>query len=177
MPNFDLYNINLKNISSEHPSFEFEYTLNEDYFKLLENSEIKKGLVHVHLKVEKQGVLFYFVFDLEGYVEVTCNRCLDPMQQSIEYNDTLKVKLGESYNDEEEIIIVPDNNPMLNIAWFLYEFITLSLPLTHTHEKEKCNKEIIDKLNNHIVDYQQDENEKKEIDPRWEKLKDIIKND
>ncbi len=176
MSKIDLYDINLKNISLEHQSF--EYTLDKHYFQLLENPEIEDGQINVKLKVKKQSELYHFVFHLNGYAQVLCNRCLDVMKQPIEYVETLKLKIGNQYNDEEEIVIVSDNNPIFNIAWFLYESIMLSIPLSHTHEKGKCNSKIIEKLNNHITGVKLEKNrENNEIDPRWEKLKEIIKND
>ncbi len=174
MSKFDLYDINLENVSSKQPYFEFEYILDEDFFKLFKDIDIKKGLINVNLKIKKEGVLFHFVFSLKGHVEVICDRCLEPMQQLIEYNDTLKVKFGEKYNDQEEIIIVAQSNPKFNISWFLYEYITLNIPITHAHEETECKNDIINKLNNYIIGNEKENNKKTNIDPRWEKLKEII---
>jgi Uncharacterized ACR, COG1399. len=42
---------------------------------------------------------------------------------------SLSLKFGKEYSEEsDEIVIIPEDDGEINIAWFLYEFIVLSLP-------------------------------------------------
>ena len=41
----------------------------------------------------------------------------------------------------------------INIAWFLYEFIALNIPMKHVHAPGKCNKGMVGKLSKHCLLY------------------------
>ena len=107
-------------------------------------------------------------------------------------DDTLKVKLGETFSDEEDMVIVPEEDGYINVAWFMYEFIALSLPMKHVHAPGKCNKSMMGALNKHLRTSADEEetddfglddeeledelSEAHEIDPRWNELKKILDN-
>ena len=110
------------------------------------------------------------------------------------------MKLGEEYSEEsDEIIIIPADEGELNIAWFLYEFIVLNIPIKHVHMPGKCNRLMTTKYRKHKAvsssdDSDDDEDElseeiedddisndlddnddsTNETDPRWDALKELI---
>ena len=168
---------------------EYEYQLDNQFFADLEAPEVQKGNVKVTLKVRKTSGIYQLDFHTEGIVIVTCDRCLDEMEQPIESTDRLKVKLGEAYDEIDDIVVVPEEDGYINVAWFVYEFIALSIPMKHVHAPGKCNKEMVGKLKRHLrtsADEEEDEDtlsfggetneEPREIDPRWNELKKILDN-
>ena len=67
---------------------------------------------------------------------------------------------------------------LLDVAWFIYEFIALNIPAKHVHTPGKCNAAMIKVLEEHSATRSSGENEEAAVDPRWnglEKLKTIIK--
>ena len=107
------------------------------------------------------------------------------MEQPIEAEECLKVKMGSEFSEIDDIVVVPEEDGYINVAWFIYEFIALSIPMKHTHPSGKCNKEMVGKLHKHLrttVDEDSDEfveeaeAETREIDPRWNELKKILDN-
>ena len=90
------------------------------------------------------------------------------------------------------MVVIPESDGELNIAWFLYEFIALTIPLKHVHQAGKCNKSMSAKLRKHAArsmdesedaaSYDDDDvvdevpGEGEEPDPRWDELKKIIDN-
>jgi uncharacterized metal-binding protein YceD (DUF177 family) len=91
------------------------------------------------------------------------------------------------------LIVIPENEGEINIAWFLYEFIELSIPMKHVHAPGKCNKAMTSKLSKHLRGSANDESddndvegfegpvidnveEEENIDPRWNELKKILDN-
>lgn len=78
-----------------------------------------------------------------------CDRCLDDMEQAIDTESVLMVKLGDDYADEGELVIVPFEDGTLNVAWHIYEFIALEIPIKHVHEPGKCNVAMIEALQGH----------------------------
>ena len=166
---------------------EYQYQLENAFFLDLDAPEVQKGQVNVTLKVRKTSGVYQLDFHTEGEVVVICDRCLDEMVQPIETTDRLKVKLGTEYSEENDMVIVPEEEGYINVAWFIYEFIALSIPMKHVHAPGKCNKEMVDKLSKHlrtVKDEEDDdfegmedvEEEPREIDPRWNELKKILDN-
>ena len=166
---------------------EYQYQLDNDFFLDLDAPEVQKGQVNVTLKVRKTSGIYQLDFHTEGKVIVICDRCLDEMEQLIETEDRLKVKLGSEYSEVDDMVIVPEEEGYINVAWFIYEFIALSIPMKHVHAPGKCNKDMVSKLSKHLRVSGDDEddddfleedssNEPQTIDPRWNELKKILDN-
>lgn len=183
------YKIELKNMTEN--SADYEFSLTNQFFADIDAPEIQKGKLQVQLNVRKTMGVYVLTFHIEGSVIVPCDRCLDDMELAVATDDTLKVKLGETFSDEDDMVIVPEEDGYINVAWFMYEFIALSLPMKHVHAPGKCNKSMMGALNKHLRtssdeeetdDFGLDEevgdesSEAREIDPRWNELKKILDN-
>lgn len=184
MAKLSAYNIQLIDLS--HGTHHYEFSLGRDFFEDIDGNEVKKGNVKVDLQVIKTGSAYEFKFDIKGVIQIPCSRCLDDMNQQIDTQPRLVVKLGEEYSEEsDEVIIVPEDEGEINIAWFLYEFIALNIPIKHIHEFGKCNKEMAVKFREHraVIKGEEDdeptdedieindEDIKTDVDPRWDALK------
>ena len=181
------YKVELKNMLAD--VCEYKYQLDNQFFEDLDGPEVQKGNVTTILKVRKTSGIYQLDFQTEGVVVVSCDRCLDDMEQPIESTDRLKVKLGDEYTEIDDIVVVPEEDGYINVAWFIYEFIALSIPMKHVHAPGKCNKSMESKLNRHLrvsVDEEDElsetsfetdaDDEPREIDPRWNELKKILDN-
>jgi uncharacterized metal-binding protein YceD (DUF177 family) len=182
---FSLYKISLKNLSQG--THTFEYDLDRKFFEAIDGDEVKKGNVKVTVAVKRTLSAFEFDFQLKGVVQVPCSRCLDDMNQEIDTHNRLIVKLGEEYAEEsDEIVVIPENEGEINIAWFLYEFIILNVPIKHVHAPGECNRAMSTKLRKHRASSADDdgsedndmadddfsgEDETSASDPRWDALK------
>ena len=185
MAKFSLYNIPLKNLSQGSHSYEYE--LDRKFFEAIDGDEVKKGNVKVELTVKKTSSSSEFNFDLKGVIQIPCDRCLDDMNLEIDSQNRLVVKLGKEYSEEsDEIIIIPEDEGEINIAWFLYEFVALNIPIKHVHPQGECNRTMSSKLRKHRAisvddvddDIEQDddddfsdEDDTQVSDPRWDALK------
>lgn len=188
MGKFSLYNVPLRNLSEG--VHQLEYTLDSQYFKLIgdADSDIRKGQVKVEATVKRVSSTFEFNFSLFGTVTVACDRCLDDMSIDVDSKNKLIVKFGREYSEEsDEVVIIPEEEGEINIAWFLYEFITLSIPMKRVHAPGKCNKTMSSKLNKHKAVSSDDEQEEEDFDtsditieeeeiadPRWDALKGLV---
>ncbi|SFK42529.1 YceD family protein [Proteiniphilum acetatigenes] len=185
MAKFSLYNISLKNLSEGVHTF--EYDLDRKFFDAIDGDEVRKGNVKVTVKVRKTSSTFEFNFDLKGIIQVPCTRCLDDMNLDVDTQSRLIVKFGKEYSEEsDEIVIIPEEEGEINIAWFLYEFIALTIPIKHVHPTGECNRVVSSKLRKHRAvstddaddddgeipdDDFSDEDESQDNDPRWDALK------
>lgn len=189
MSKFEPYNIVLKDLKSDTTHFEF--VLDDAYFKKIDSPEVQKGNVNAKVTVVKKAAVFELQFLLEGLVLIPCDRCLDDMEQPIQYKDKLQVKFGSRFAEENEIVIVPESDGSINVAWFLYEFIVLNIPMKHVHAPGECNKTMVTKLRRHITRQKDDEDddsmldfdddddvnvEDNQVDPRWEGLQNLTDN-
>ncbi len=169
------YSVHFKCLKVGKHTFNFE--IDNKFFEAFEESEIKQGKVNVDVILNRQSLMLDFLISIEGQVEVTCDRCLEGFDLPISYEGSLYVKFGESRSDEgEEIIILTNDDSEINISQYIYESICLSLPIQRYHgmngTKSKCNKEMIKKLKSLLSNSPKKE-ESEEVDPRWNKLKDI----
>ena len=190
MGKFELYTIDLKNLTPG--THDFEYLLENKFFVDIDGNEVQKGHVHVQLTVKKSLMAFELNFQIAGTVIIPCDRCLDDMELPIETQDKLIVKFGKEYAEEsDEIVIVPEEEGTINVAWFMYEFIALAIPIKHIHAAGKCNKAMAAKLRQHTAisrddlsepldegsEEVSDEQDAGVSDPRWDALKGLFEND
>ena len=163
MGKFKLYNVDLKNLT---PGIhEFEYLLENKFFVDIDGDQVQKGKVKVYLTVKRSSMMFEMNFQIEGVVMVPCDRCLDDMEIPIDTHNCLVVKFGKEYAEEsDEVVVIPEDEGAINLAWFLYEFIALAIPMKHVHAPGKCNKAMSSKLKKHTARSTEDGDEEYEDD-------------
>lgn len=199
MGKFDIYKIPLKTLAIGNHTFNYE--LDTEYFRKIDSQEVQRGKVLAKVLVINNGSNYEIYFDLEGIVQVPCDRCLDDMDLPVCQKGRLIVKFGQTYSEEgDEIIVIPEIEGEINISWFLYEFIALSIPMKHIHAHGKCNRLMTSTLKKHLANGSEDEQDTNEIeeidnvfensesiadfddsdsqqtDPRWDALKKIKDN-
>ena len=147
-----------------------EFDLDDTYFKAIEAPEVSQGKVRVLLDITRTGNDFFTLdFHETGVVMVTCDICLDPMEQSIETTQRLEVKLGTENSEEDDLVMVAEDEGILDVAWYLYEFIALAIPIKHVHAPGKCNPAMVRALEEYSAARSGEEDEQA-MDPRWEAL-------
>lgn len=189
MAKFSLYKIPLRTLAPGVHTYEYE--LDRKFFEAIDGEEVKKGNVNVILNVRRTSSSFELNFDIEGVIKVSCTRCLDDMNLDVDTESRLIVKFGSEYSEEsDEIVIIPEVEGEINIAWFLYEFIALTIPIKHVHPKGECNRTVSSKFKKHqAVSADDDEDDSDDIidddsepqededtpqtDPRWDTLREI----
>lgn len=150
-----------------------EYTLDDTYFQEIDSSEISAGQVHVKVEIRKTRMFWELMLHTEGLVTIPCNLCMDDMEQPIATDNRLVVQLGEENNEDDELVIVDEDEGILDLSWYIYEFIALAIPIRHVHAPGKCNAAMMKVLEEHSTDRSSDEESTTSVDPRWEKLKNI----
>ena len=161
------YDLEYKGLNEGQHEFNFE--VHETFFEHFEQGLVDVGNVVVKVILEKRSAFLKLYFNLSGWVELTCDRCLDNYRQVINHKSTFFVKFGENeYEDDEIIWVLPDEH-RINLAQLIYEYIILSIPIRHVHPEEKmCNAKMLDTLKKH--ERRSDATENKN-DPRWAQLK------
>lgn len=192
MGKFDNYNIQLKTM--EVGESVLEYHLGNEFFEAIDEEAIRKGNITVKVHIAKTLKQSDLAFELEGKVVVLCDRCLEEMDQPIKTNGHLIVRMGKEFKDDgDDVVIIPEEQGIINVAWFLYEFVELAIPIKHVHPFGHCNTGMASKLSQHLVDSDSFEDDSESfarsiddipsdedsadrpIDPRWEALKKLKK--
>ena len=188
MGKFDAYKIQLKSLPEGVREYRFH--IDDKFFSEIDGPEVHKGNVDVLLQVNRKRDTFELKFKLDGVAVVPCDRCLDNMETPVNTENTLSVKFGSGYSEEGDVLIVPESEGELNIAWFLYVFVALEIPMKHVHPAGKCNKKMSSVLRKHSGRVAADDSDEddstyveeddefyeaaSENDPRWDELKKII---
>jgi len=174
------YNIEFKGLKEGLHDYEFE--IDSKFFEHFDESLVDVGEVQVKVRLEKRSAFLKLSFEFGGWVELICDRCLEPYNQDIKLETELFVKFGEEneFDEGDNVIWVLPEEHVLNLAQVIYEYTILSIPLKHVHPNKKgensCNPEMLAKLDSYTHAGEDKKDEEDEIDPRWAALKNLKNN-
>ena len=137
---------------------EFEYRIEDQFFLDFGPQDFSNCQTKVKLHLDKHSGFMQLHFDIDGTIDTLCDRCGNPLSVQLWDEFNLIVKLvddADKMNSEEEdpdIFYLDRNDNNLSIANWIYEFISLSVPLQHICKldekgKSTCNQKVIDQLN------------------------------
>ena len=157
----------------------FEYQISNAFFEIFDYSEYQNSNIKVNVVLEKKSTLLELNFKHKGFVNVPCDLTSEDFDLPIKGKMKLIVRFDEEYNnDNEELLVLPHGEFEIDIAQYIYEMIVLSVPLRRVHPGIKdgsLKTEALTKLNELAVHEEKEENKEEEnIDPRWDKLKQLL---
>lgn len=136
---------------------EYKYELDDRVIEELghEHPDFENLKVAVNLTFDKKSSFFLLHFDVDGTVDVPCDRCGDMFSLRLWDEFDLVVKLTgtpeddeEKEEDEADVAFIPRSETILDVSGWVFEFIMLSMPMQHIHpDKEDgtpgCNPEAL----------------------------------
>lgn len=136
---------------------EFQYQITDKVIEELghEHPDFENMDAAVNLKFDKQNGFFQLHFDINGKVDVPCDRCGDVFSMPLWDEFDLIVKLTADQDDDEaqdedeaDIVFIPRSETVLDVSDWVYEFVLLSMPMQHIHPdlangKSGCNPEAL----------------------------------
>ena len=153
---------------------EFVYEIDDRFFEYFENPDIKGGKLTVNISLQKSNTFLELEFQISGTIKTVCDRCLDVFNAEVQVKEVLFFRFGEEYTElQDNVIIIPREEKIVNVSQYIYEYAALNLPIKRVHPADKdgkslCNPEMLKILMKFSVE------SKKEKDPIWESLKDMI---
>lgn len=195
MGKFTEFKLPLKSMSAG--THQFEYHLGKRFFENMESADIHDADLDVQLTVTYKSDIYTLDFAITGTITLICDRCLDDLIFPVDTTYHIAVKYGEDYcDDSDELLIIPESDNYLNVAYMLYDTVALTIPIKHVHPMGKCNRQMSAMLKKHRAHRPDDEDAELEdtlidemetmepaadteaaTDPRWDGLKKISQSD
>ncbi|MDB5240394.1 MAG: hypothetical protein JWP57_1019 [Spirosoma sp.] len=177
------YDINI--VGLENKRYEYDFESGDAFFAALDQELIHKGNVQTHIVLDKSETMIRLDFHIAGTVEQICDRSLDEYDELVQTRQMLLLKFGD-HNEElsDEIELIERNTATINVARYIFEFISLSLPMKRLHprfrdEDEQDNDESNGKLiysSGTATDSEDDDQPAPVTDPRWDMLRKLNDN-
>jgi uncharacterized protein len=150
---------------------EFEDIVPSEKYKFLE-SEHYPGPIGLKIFVDRLENLFRFKISVSTESVLSCDRCLENIKT--DFNETIEhlYQLGHSELDSDEIEYLPDNSKEIDLSKTIQDVFVLNRPiqiLCKKNCKGLCVSCGVD-LNKKSCDCHESD-----IDPRFEKLKSLLK--
>ena len=146
---------------------QFEFNINGTFFEQFEDSEITEADLEVVIVLTKQNNLMKMQFDINGTVNLSCDRCLTDYNFPIEASENLVIKSGTPEESTDEIMALNESEGQADVSHYLFEYITLALPTRRVpceiDEDFECDYETVNKLKENSV-------EEEKTNPLWDKL-------
>lgn len=134
----------------EQGRHELEYQLDDAFFQQLDQEEVLAGNVNAKVSINASVDTFQIHVEVEGTVDVTCDRCLDPVSEPVQAEDDILVKLAGKDDEDETCIYLNAEKPLFDLGWIFYEEISVSLPIVCRHQPGECNPEMEKLLQAHL---------------------------
>ncbi|GJM61530.1 MULTISPECIES: YceD family protein [Persicobacter] len=178
-------------------SYDYELDFDDSLFNEFEHSIIEKGSGLAKITLKKESRHISMDFDIEAKVELICDRSLEPFEEEISVENTAYFKYGdEEVEYDGEFAVITKDTLRINVAYYIYEFLTLGMPMKRLHPKFREEEEEEDLLAELLPDRRDDgklvyqsgaeedseeeaddsaTNDDQPVDPRWEALKNLKK--
>ncbi len=153
----------------------FEFKIENSFFEYFGYEEFNTSVIVVNLVLNKKATMLELVFTATGNANVNCDRTNEPFDQKIEATLNLIVQFGAEFNNEnEEILILPQGEFQIEVQQYIYEMIVLSIPVKLEHPgliDGTLKTDMLAKIEEYS---RKSKKEEQEIDPRWNKLKNLL---
>ncbi|MGB1268788.1 MAG: YceD family protein [Flavobacteriaceae bacterium] len=155
----------------------FSFEITKTFFDYFGYDEFNDVAITVAMLLNKKSTMMELEFKAQGTINVNCDLTNEPFNQPVEAELNLIVKFGEEFNDEnEEILILPHGEYEVDVKQYIYEMIALAKPSKLIHpgiEDGTLDTEILSKIDEYKI-IKNTEEIKDDIDPRWNKLKNLL---
>lgn len=150
MGKFTSYSLPLKSLPKGEHTFTFK--LGKQFFVDMESTDIRDAGLTADVTVRHGNDIYDLDFRVTGDITLLCDRCLDEMSWPIDATYQVMVKYGDAYRDDnDKLLEIPSSVNDLNVAYMLYDTVSLAIPIKHVHPLGKCNRQMSAMLRKHRV--------------------------
>jgi hypothetical protein len=137
---------------------DFSFAIGKPFFEAHPRLEIPDGSVSVSVQLVKKNNFMELFIRLSGELQVQCDRCLEYFPLPLMFDGHLVVRFSETEKEpDDEVIFLHPEESQLGLAHYLYECISLSLPMRKVHPDEPggnpgCDPEMLKRLNDMLIE-------------------------
>lgn len=144
----------------------FEFRLDGAFFEEFGDKELSKADFKIEMDMTKESSFMELDINYLGKFETVCDRCAGVVAIPVEGARHLIAKVHEP-TENEDILAMRPHDTALDLARVFYELIVVDIPLKRAHAEEKCDPEVLNRLDKYS------RSESIESDPRWDALKNL----
>ncbi len=135
MKKLPLYVLNLPSLPVNKRTT-LDYVLDDAFFASFEQELILGGQVAVTLDVDRSDRLLTLRFHLAGAVRLVCDRSLDEFDQTLDAEETLHVRFGETTEElADDILQIGPETQAVPLAQHLFDYVATALPMKKLHPR------------------------------------------
>ena len=157
---------------------QFEFKINKKFFDQFSFDEFESCEIKSDVVLNKKSTMLEISFKHKGSVNVPCDLTGEQFDLPIKGKIDLVVQFGDEFNnDNDELLILPHGEYEVDLSQYIYEMIVLSIPQKRVHPGVKdgtLQTEGLKKLKELQVKEFTAEKKEEDIDPRWDKLKQLL---
>ena len=154
----------------------FNFNIDKKFFEGYDYYDFKGVELITKVSFEKQERILNISFNTSGNVTVCCDVSMELFKMPVKSNFNLTIKFAKVFNNEnDEILVLPHGSHQINISKYIYEMVILSIPIKKVHPGIKDGSLKSDLLQRLKLLEPKEKNFPSKIDPRWNKLKDLLK--
>lgn len=130
-------------------SHHFDWELGATFFDDFGEVEFGRGRFKVDMELLKQNNMLILEFDIRGTFPCSCDLCLEDITLPVSHGERLVVKFSSTEEGAtEEMVVLPHGAHEIDVKQFIYEFISVSLPLRRicADAGATCNAAMLEKL-------------------------------
>ena len=157
----------------------YEWKLGPDFLSIFdEEHEGITGQFLVNMELHREGGILNLDFLIEGFIDTACDRCSVSIKLPVESEYQMIIKHGDPADSTDEVIFVSPDANELNVGQHIYDFILLSVPISHriqdceSLENSPCDRSILSYLSENQIN----EETHRDKDSPWDDLKKVIDN-
>lgn len=128
---------------------EFEMRVDGDFFTQRGNGDVKEADVTAYVDIDVSHGAYKIGITCQGWIEIPCDRCLDPMRHEVDDDYDVTVRYGEEYDEKDDVIIIPESETEFDLTPLIADTILLSIPLRHVHPEGECNADMVEIMSKH----------------------------
>ena len=166
------FSVNIIGLS--YKAHQFDYEFGSAFFEKYGKDLVSDGHFSANVVLDKHETFIEAEFKIKGEAKLICDRSLEPFDFPINIDSRIMFKYGEEEAElSDEIIIISRDRVSLEVGQYMYEFISLAIPIKKLHPKFQDTEDEEDDSEGRLIYTSETEakEEEKEVDPRWEILK------
>lgn len=140
----------------------FKLEVDGAFFSCFSESLVQEGEFKVEMILDKRQDMSILTMTFAGHICTNCDRCEAEIQLPIYGSSTLIIKYGDTFLEEDDVVVLPPDMLEFNSARFVYESIVLAIPFRHIYDCEMddplpCDMEVLDYLESNEKKFRQND--------------------